>query len=243
MSPTHVASSRIHRILLILGALCLVVSPSLAQVEVRIGGKEGGNFSRFGGGDGLQASAPGQTGATLSRRPGFIIGGMVTLDPSGPVGLQTEALWIWKGSKVIAGDTHMTTKVNYLEFPVLAKYDTPVQWGPVTTHLVAGPTVAFTTGAQRDRTVTNLDGRRQVVGQTDLSSTMRDVELGVALGAEIGYHFSDSATLLLELRHRRGLTSAFSEPIGSQPSIPNARNQGLAVSLGFVYSSGWSFSL
>lgn len=243
LSLDRLSSSRFSRLLVLGAVLCLLVPSALAQVEVRIGGKEGGNFATFGGSDGQLASAPNQAGATLNRRPGFIIGGLVEFDHAGPLGVQTEMLWIWKGAKGRFADMEATTKLNYFEVPVLAKYETPLSWGPVSTHLLAGPTVAFATQSQRDLESVDAQGQSQLVGQQNLDPSTKNVELGVAVGGEIGYDFSDSAQFVLGMRYRRGLTRTFGQTVGSQASAPDAWNQGLAVTLGFIYSSGWTFSL
>lgn len=225
-------------------ALCLVMtSPARAQVNVKLGFKEGGNFATMGGDDGRLATAPSQSAGALDRRPGLIIGALVELEPAGPVGMQSELLWIWKGAKAAAGEVQATTKVNFLELPVLAKYETPLVVGPVTTHLLAGPTLAFATQAQRDITATSAEGETRLIDRTDLTDPARTLEFGVAAGAEIGYQFTDRAGLTLEVRYRRGLTRAFGTSTGSQGPAPDAWHEGVAVSLGFVYSSGWSFSL
>lgn len=224
-------------------ALCLLVmSPARAQVEVNVGFKEGGNFATLGGNDGTLATAPSQSAGPLDRRPGLIIGALVELNPSSPVGVQSEVLWIWKGAKVAAGDMQVTTKVNFLEVPVLAKYETPLAVGPVTTHLLAGPTLALATQAQRDITSISAEGETRLVDRTDLTDTARMLEFGLAGGAEIAYQFTDRAGLTLGVRYRRGLTRAFGTSPDNQGSAPDAWHEGVAVSLGFVYSSGWSFS-
>lgn len=227
---------------MLVGLFCMVASPTVAQVDVKVGFKEGGNFATLGGADGKQVAAPGLSATLLRRRPGLIIGGLVELDPSGPIGVQSELLWIWKGAKLLSGDTKATTKVNYLEVPVLAKYETPLSVGPVTTHLVAGPTVALVTHASRERTTTDRQGQTRLVKRTDLKRPVRDAELGLAFGAGATYPFSGRAALTAGVRYRRGLTSTFGQGMGLQNAAPDAWNQGLSLSLGFVYSSGWTFS-
>lgn len=223
-------------------ALCLLVmSPARAQVDVKVGFKEGGNFATLGGNDGKLATAASQSAGPLDRRPGLIIGALVELDPSGPIGVQSELLWIWKGAKVAVGDVQATTKVNYLEMPILAKYQTPLAVGPVKTHLLAGPTLALATQAQRELTTTSAEGETRLVDQTDLTDPTRMLEFGLAGGAEIAYQFTDRAGLTLGVRYRRGLTRVFGSNAGNQGSAPDAWHEGVAISLGFVYSSGWSF--
>lgn len=238
--PNSLLSSAFARSLVLVALMCAFAFPSKAQVEVKVGFKEGGNFATLGGADGQVAAAPAQNGAPLNRRPGLIIGGLVELDPSGPLGVQSEVLWIWKGAKVLSGDTKATTKVNYLEFPVLAKYETPLTVGPVSTHLLAGPTVALVTQASRELTATDGQGQTRLVDRADLTEAVRNVELGLAIGGGAAYQFSGRAALTVGMRYRRGLTSTFGEGMGTQSAAPDAWNQGLSLSLGFVYSSGWS---
>lgn len=230
------------RPLILVGLLFLLVPPASAQVDVRVGFKEGGNFATLGGADGKQATAPGQNGPSLSRRPGLIIGGLVEFDPSGPFGVQSEVLWIWKGAKLLTEDTEAVTKINYMEVPLLGKYHPPLRWGSVTTHLLAGPTVAFATAAQRKQMATDGRGQHRLVNQTDLNEAARNVELGFAVGGGAAYQFSDRAALSLGIRYRRGLTRAFGDSASQQGVTLDAWHKGFALTLGFIYSSGWSFS-
>lgn len=232
------------RSLFFAGVLCILVPPAGAQIDVKVGFKEGGNFATLGGANAKQATAPTQSGGSLNRRPGLIIGGLVAFEPSGPVGLQSEALWIWKGAKVLTGQSEAVTKINYLEVPLLAKYQTPVTWGEVTTHLLAGPTFAYATKAQRELKATDAQGQSRFVNSTVLDGPTRNVEIGIAAGGEIGYDFSDQATITVGARYRRGLTRVFGESAGTNSSSSlDAWHEGFAITLGFVYSSGWSFSL
>lgn len=235
---------RCVRSLFCVGLLCVLVAPAGAQIEVKVGFKEGGNFATLGGADAKQATAPTQSGGSLNRRPGLIIGGLVAFEPSGALGLQSEALWIWKGAKLLAGQSEAVTKINYLEVPLLAKYQTPVTWGKITTHLLAGPTVAYATKAQRELKASDAQGQSRFVDSTTLDGPTRNVEFGLAAGGEVGYDFSDQATITVGFRYRRGLTRVFGEAAGTNPnSSLDAWHEGVAITLGFVYSSGWSFSL
>lgn len=230
------------RPLILVGLLLLLVPPASAQVDVRVGFKEGGNFATLGGADGKQAMTPVQNGSSLSRRPGLIIGGLVEFDPSGPFGVQSEAIWIWKGAKLLTEDTEAVTKVNYLEVPLFGKYQSPLSWGSVKTYLLAGPTVAFATAAQRKQMGTDSQGQPRLINQTDLNESTRNVELGFAVGGEAAYQFSDRAALSLGVRYRRGLTRAFGDSANQEGVTLDAWHKSLALTLGFVYSSGWSFS-
>lgn len=227
-------------VVFIIGIFCLFARPGRGQVEVRVGVKEGGNFATLKGEDWQQMTAPAQTPAKRGQRPGLIIGGVAVFDPSGPFALQSELLWIWKGAKVHVEETQTTTKLNYVELPLLAKYRPPVSWGPFSTHLLAGPTMGLTTQAERNEMTRDASGRTRFVGRTNLGPATRDVEVGFAVGGEFGYRFSNAARLMLELRYRRSLTRAFGqtdEPVGTGSAL-DAWNQGVAVTMGFVYSIG-----
>jgi len=221
--------------------------PTLAQIELRVGVREGGNFATLRGGDRTQVATPrfSEDPATLSQRPGLILGGLVQLDPTGPMAVQSEALWIWKGvtGTVTGGET--ATKLNYLELPVLAKYRLPVSWGPITGHLVAGPTFGLVTQAERTQTTDDAEGGTRLVSRTNLVPAARTLDVGVTVGGEVGYRFGYRARMMLGLRYRRSLTRTFSGPAGAEGEgpTPNVRHQGLALTLGFVYTTGWTFSI
>ncbi|MFB6273195.1 MAG: outer membrane beta-barrel protein, partial [Salinibacter sp.] len=149
-----------HRLVTLAGLLLwLWTVPVQAQVQIRVGVREGGNFATLQGGDRTQAVTPrfSKSPATLSRRPGLILGGLVQLDPNGPLAFQSEALWIWKGATGTTNRGEIVTTLNYLEVPLLAKYRLPVSWKSITGHLLAGPTFGLVTQAERKQTTADAE--------------------------------------------------------------------------------------
>lgn len=232
-----------RNLLVLATVLCLGVPSASAQVQVRVGVKEGGHFATFTGDHRRQVGAPDRAGSGLGRRPGLVLGGVLELVPSGPWGVQVEGLWIWKGSKETAGATTTTTTLNYAEVPVLAKYRLPLSWGALHLHLLAGVTAGLVTTGVREQHTQLPSGPPRLTGRTDLRPVARDIDLGAAVGGGVGYSFGERATLRADVRYRRSLTRTFTGPVASDGpgSAPDAWNQGIAVTLGFVYATGWTF--
>lgn len=249
-SPTPVLDSclstlRLGGLALLFGLLLGVTAPATAQVELKLGLKEGGHFGTFGGENEVRAVAPELGGGQLGRRPGFVIGGLAIMDP-GVVAVQSEVLWIWKGAKVTANETTTTAKLNYLEVPVLARYQLPLPGLPhslrnVQAHLLGGPTFGVTTSAEREEKTTT-GGRTTLAGRTDLAPIARSFDIGMALGFEVGYEFSDKAMLMMDVRYQRSFTTALDGGDEQMSVSPEVYHQGMALTLGWIYSPGWSFS-
>ncbi|MFB6287155.1 MAG: outer membrane beta-barrel protein, partial [Candidatus Bipolaricaulia bacterium] len=158
MSPSDRLSASLLCIIVLLAGALLLPHPASAQAELRVGIREGGNSATLlGSGRTRVATPPFSDMATLSRRPGLIIGGLAQLDPNGPLAFQSEALWIWKGLKATTSRGKVVTTLNYLEVPVLAKYRLPVSWKSITGHLLAGPTFGLVTQAERKQTTADAE--------------------------------------------------------------------------------------
>lgn len=246
--------ARLAGVFLFLGALLGFAAPATAQIELKVGLKEGGHFGTFAGEHRVEVAAPEAAQVDLGRRPGFVIGGLAIVDPPGLLAIQPEVLWIWKGAQVTADGTTTTTKLNYIEVPVLARYQLPVSTLSLPTrdvraHLVAGPTVGFVTQAEREQKTKTARGRTSLMGRTDLRSVTRSLDVGIAVGIELGYRFSEEAMLTMDVRYRRSFTSVLNRPEAgsggtSSPGaqVPDAQHQGVGLTLGWIYSPGWTVS-
>ena len=234
-------SSVLRRVLFVLVLLGFLAPTASAQLDVRLGIKQGANFATLSG-DWKQATALSAADAELNRRIGFVFGGLLVLDPAGPLAVQPEVLAIWKGARGLAGQTETRTTLNYLEVPVLLKY-TPFASGGLTASLLAGPTVGLATKAQRNRITRDGAGEVETSTRTNLDGSVRSLDAGLAGGVELGYRFSNKVKFMTEVRYRRSFTSAFNGGTGSSGTTSSlqTQNQSLALTLGLVYSAVGGF--
>lgn len=217
-------------LLLLAAALGFVSTPALAQVDIKPGVKVGGNFATIGGDDaelvfglgGLQQEVP------IDRRSGFMIGGFALIDLAGPIDLQPELLYVQKGAKSeiefsFGGQTHTSTttlKLDYLQVPLLAKFQLPVT-GPMSPNLLAGPNLGFNISAT---TESEAGGESESEDIDGISGT----DFGFTIGGGIDFGLAgNSATI--DLRYELGLSDL---PDEGEASI---KNRGIGITAGLVF--------
>lgn len=194
-------------------------SPARGQmggVDINPGVRVGGSFMTVGGDD---------VPPDLSRRNGFLAGAFVQLDFAGPFALQPELLYTQKGfsrDQDFDGGTVTTTgKLDYIEIPVLAKFQIPVA-GPFSPHLFAGPEVGLNVTAEQESEAGGESATE------DISDQISSTEFGVVFG--IGGDFGIGAgTITVDARYGLGLTSAYTD---ADESI---NNQGFMITAGFAF--------
>jgi len=103
----------------------------------------------------------------------------------------------WEGSGVDAGYTEKG-KFNYIEVPVLLKYNIPTE-GNTSPNLFVGPAVAFLTKADIDW---DFDGES---GTEDIKDSSKSVDFGVAFGGGVDFTMGEG-TVTFDVRYTLGLT-------------------------------------
>ena len=174
-----------------------------AQGDMEWGVKGGLNIS------GLRGSNTGLRGSTrlFDTKRGIAAGVFGVFDFTPEFGVEVDALFSMKGGKLSgpgvdpSGNPIILTEgffiLDYLEFPILARLNLPVQ-GDLTPHLYAGPTIAL-----------KVSGRvrySQLPG-ADLDAA-RTLDSGLALGASVDLALG-ARTIVLDARFGLGLTNAF----------------------------------
>jgi hypothetical protein len=165
---------------------------------------------------------------TAQRRVRFALGGYAIIGFGQPVFLQTELLYVQKGTEIevsgLAAGT-ITLSSSYLEIPVLARFEIPVgenvSGSSVLPYLLGGPTVGVKMSADAD-----IEGPfTEIRPFEELAST---TDFGLALGVGAEYRLG-TGTVTLEARYRHGLTNVVSiEGL-------TARNRDILVTLGFIF--------
>jgi len=205
---------------LLMVLLAFTATPATGQmngVDFKPGVRAGVDFMTAGGDD-----APDDA----DRRTGFLAGAFVEVEFGGPFALQPELLYTQKGWSR-EGDVRGTTitstvKLDYIEIPVLAKFQLPLG-GPFSPSLFAGPAVGFNASAERE-----VEGGGQ--SQTnDISDQVSSTEFGLVFG--VGGDFGIGAgTITVDARYNLGLTS-----VDDTDADASVSNQGFMITAGFAF--------
>lgn len=131
-------------------------------------------------------------------RTGFTAGAYFNFKvPMSPVSIQPEILYTQKGFEasgtVFGQQISATTKLDYIEVPVLAKFSFAP--GPVTPKVYFGPYVGFNVKAEAE-----VESGGQS-GTEDIKDSIKDTDFGVVVGAEVSI-----SKLNVGIRYGAGLT-------------------------------------
>ena len=206
----------------LLGAICTMVTlamlagPVDAQ-QVSVGLKAGPNFVTLGGSDVGDVES-------FAR----LIGGGFMVVQFGPnFAFQPEVLYAQKGTKEVDADEVMKLKLDYIEVPLLLRAH-PALTGRFLPHVLAGPTIAYNSNCDAERTVAGIE---TVIDCDDLLS-IKDMDLGVAFGGGVDMAVG-KAFLLLDLRYTLGLSKVDDD---SNPG--DVKNRAFSIMAGFRYPLG-----
>lgn len=152
-----------------------------APVGISKGIKGGFNFANLRGDD-VEGS---------SSRKALVVGGFVKINLLNIIALQPEVLYSGKGAEFDSNSTKTTTKITYLEIPVLVRINA-VNAGLLHAGLIAGPSFAFTLSAK--------------AGDTDIKDSIKSNDMGavIGIGADIG---AGVISLVGDVRYTMGLGS------------------------------------
>lgn len=131
-------------------------------------------------------------------RTGFMAGAYVNIGvPMSPISIQPEVLYTQKGAEMsgtVGGEPiTSTTKLDYIEIPVLAKFSFAP--GPVTPHVYFGPYLGFNVSAEAET---------EAAGQSatqDIKDSVKGTDFGVVVGAE-----AEISKFNVGVRYGAGLT-------------------------------------
>jgi len=204
------------RILLTLSAIALVAFSTQAQAGKMYGGvKAGVNFANVGGSD-----APDNTSTKTGFQGGLFVGTHV----NDQFGFRVEGLYVMKGAKQDSSSVTISTKLSYIEFPILFVYDISSS-EKMGFNLFAGPTLGFNIGAK--------------VEDTDIKNSIKNFEFGAAIGAGLEKKMADGKAITFDARYSLGATSAAEDvTVGSTTVSPSIKNHGIGLMLGFQVPLG-----
>ncbi|HFS68113.1 MAG TPA: PorT family protein [Flavobacteriia bacterium] len=165
------------------------------------GVKAGANFANFTG------SAIGDT----SMKIGAYLGGFVDFEVSDEFSVQPELVFSMQGAQD-SNDSAFKMNLNYLNLPVMAKYEVAEGFS-----LVAGPQIGFLLSAKIS------DGDNS----TDIKDNLKGIDFGLGFGAE----YELESGLQFSARYNLGLSSL--DDTGSNQDVKNGVIQ---VGLGYSFN-------
>lgn len=164
------------------------------------------------------------------RRVGFAAGAFVRLSFQGPFALQPELLYVQKGTSddFLFGERQatQTRRFDYIEIPVLAKYELPIGGPSFMPNIQAGPTLGINVVSRNE-----LDKKGEPTVVFD--SNTRRLTVGFAIGPGVDVSLN-GRSLSLDTRYSFDLTRTFEESAGPGPDNP-FRNHGVIVTLAFAF--------
>lgn len=183
-----------------------------AQSPVKFGLKGGLNIANFTG-----------TDYESDARFGLTVGAVVDLSlPAVPFGIETGLAYTQKGAEQTDQGVTGTLKVDYLELPVLAKFQLGPS-GPATPHLVIGPYIGFNVNAEAE-----LSGDGGSFSG-DISDQTNGTEIGGIAG--VGVDFNLGVTRLsARAQYGYGFTNVFKDDFDD-----GERNAALSATVGIWF--------
>ena len=207
--------------------LVLFFSISANSYTQSIGLKVGANIASWAGDDIFDEDV-------YSSVTGLQLGLVAEIPFSDKFAVQPELLYLQKGSaaefEFLGDKITTTTKFNYLEIPILAKF--ALTDGPAQVFLNAGPSIGFGLNG----TLTTEAGGAEEESDLDFDEEgIVRMDLGLALGAGVQFN-TGPGKLFVDVRYLMGLTSLDdSEPEEEQIDI---FNRGISASVGFTFPIG-----
>ncbi|MFO7260545.1 MAG: porin family protein [bacterium] len=153
----------------------------------------------------------------------FAGGGHLRFGLTPTFSLQPELLFVRKG----AGEPQVDDsgpRFDYVEIPVLARFDIPLVGAPISPFIYAGPYAAFEVSCK-----VNDRGDEQDCGD----DTHETVDYGAVFGAGLGFA-AGPGRLVVEGRYDLGLRAVIPE----EPNSPEQKNRAFGLFIGYAVPLG-----
>jgi hypothetical protein len=164
-------------------------------------------------------------------KTGFVGGGYLTYGFSPAIALQLELLYSQKGYKWEDGGWKETGKFDYLEIPVIFRYNIVLQ-GSTTPNLYAGLVPAFLLSAKEEWEYSNTGGFTLLAsesGSEDVKDKTNSFDFGFAFGGGVDIAVGNGI-LLFDARYTLGLTK-----IDSREDPNDIKNQAISLMVGYGF--------
>ncbi len=203
--------------------LLLTVQSVSAQQRWSIGPRIGANISN------QMGDLP--PGADVKWLAGWNVGGFIMYSDINHFGISADVLYSQKGVRlenVAAGAARAryTSRVNYLEVPILARYFLTLS-GSFRPNFFIGPSVAFTLNAKtKDHTVGTAEQPER-----DVTDLYRPADLGLVGGIALNFEVAKGKRVLFDARYTYGLIDA---TVGAG----SIRNSAVTLNLSYGFGIG-----
>lgn len=171
----------------LLSGLVFITTP---DAQAQLGVKGGLNIANFN-----------DTDASFDSRSGLMAG--LTYDlgiPMSPISIQPGVFYAQKGAKFSEGEVETTSKLDYIEIPVVAKFAFILDNPMLTPHVYFGPYLGFNINAEQE--ISGGDNS----GTVDIDDGVNGTDFGVVVGAG-----ADITKFNLGVRYSAGLSDTFDD--------------------------------
>lgn len=179
----------------LLSGLVFMTTPA-AQAQFAI--KGGINLANFN-----------DTDVSFESRTGFMAGASYSFGiPMSPVSIEPGVFYAQKGAKSSDEIGEREIKLDYIEIPVVAKFDFILDNPLLTPHVYFGPYAGFNINAEQE--TSGGDG----AGTIDIEDEVKGTDFGVVVGAG-----ADITKFNVGIRYSAGLTNTFEDGDGKNGVI------------------------
>lgn len=163
-------------------ALAVAGAPLVAQVVARpaprVGIMAGVNIARLSGDD----------DEGVDNRTAFVGGVTLTLPFTPTVSFQPELLFAQKGAKVSESGFSAEVTLNYLEVPLLLRFDVPTTGASVFPHVYAGPALGLKLSCDFEVSGGGVNASQSCASLADEDGEdVKSFDAGVVLGGGLGF--------------------------------------------------------
>jgi hypothetical protein len=195
-----------------------ILSPPPASSQVSLGFQAGLSMAKFGGKD---------LGGDASYRMGFGGGALLKVPLSDVLSVQPELSFMQKGAEEETSDYDANIKLNYLEIPVLLRFDVPTD-GTIDPFFMLGPSMAIKVGCK----IGGESGGTSVEVDCDEAGLeVTSVDFGGMLAAGIGID-AGPGQMFVQGRYYAAFTG-----LDSSDQDADEKNRG------WFFSGGYSFPI
>jgi hypothetical protein len=184
----------------------VLLAGGVSAAELGFGLKAGLNMANLHGTDADDLN--------LGWKTGFAAGAFANIAFTPVISLQPEALYVMDGASMSVLVVDVDFKVDYIQIPVLVKFDIPVA-GTIVPALYAGPYIGFLMGAEIEA---SYEDESESVDVKDYTKSM---DYGLTFGAAIDFNLA-AAKLFFEGRYNYGLTTiddSWGEDVFGEPGL------------------------
>ena len=195
-------------------AVCLAGAVPAAAQDMPLGVKIGVNVATF-------SFDEDDFGLEGSSKTGLMAGAFIRRQISEGFGLQIEGLITQKGAKLddTFFDDEFDITINYLEIPVLARYEMPFGTGDTSFHVYGGPAFALKISDHQE-----LDGDEI---EEDFEQDLKGADVGLAIGAGVDFNM-----WVVDVRYTFGLMNINDDPGADDFPV---RNRVFTVGVGYRF--------